>query len=95
MFGLFKKKLLKSESFGINWVDVKQGQLVGLNVNERDENQTTPLALAVAWCDDMWVFNTLINAGADVNADNGHSIAPAENKLIGSAIYRGCLNMEV
>lgn len=93
MFGLFKKQTLKSESFGINWADVKQGQLVGLNVNEKDENQTTPLALAVAWCDDMWVFNTLINAGADVNADNGQSIAPAENKLIGSAIYRDKLEV--
>ena len=88
MFGLFKKKPLKSESFGINWADVKQGQLVGLNVNEKDENQTTPLALAVAWCDDMWVFNTLINAGADVNADNGLIIAHSEGCLIGSAIYR-------
>jgi len=88
MFGLFKKKPLKSESFGINWADVKQGQLVGLNVNEKDKKNTTPLALAVAWCDDIWVFETLINAGADVNADNGDGIAPSEGGVIGSAIYR-------
>lgn len=92
MFGFFKKKL-KSESFGIDWANVKQDQLVGLNVNERDENQTTPLALAVAWCDDIWVFETLINAGADVNADNGNNIAPAQGGLIGSAIYRDKLKV--
>ncbi len=86
MFGLFKKKPLESEAFGINWADVERGQLMGLNVNEEDENSATPLAYAIAWCDDIWVIKTLINAGADVNSTMC-DIAPG-GRILDSAIYQ-------
>lgn len=76
MFGLFKKKSLKSESFGVNWADVKQGQLVGLNVNEKDEWLSTPLQEAARYCDDIWVFKTLINAGANIDAESESEFSP-------------------
>lgn len=73
MFGIFKGKSKKSEAFGIDWSNVKEEMLTKIEVNQQDDESATPLMWAAKWCDSFWVFEKLINLGADVNPEDGRN----------------------
>jgi len=69
MFGIFRDK--SNDKCGINWSDVSRRKLAALDVNQVDDHfSKKPLYWAAGESDDLWVFETLIGMGADVNDED-------------------------
>ena len=59
---------LKRDKYcGIDWVNVKPIELDDYYVHQVDEKGNTPLYYAALYCEDIWVFERLIDLGADIH----------------------------
>jgi ankyrin repeat protein len=61
-------EFLKRDKYcGIDWVNVKPIELDDYYVHQVDEKGNTPLYYAALYCEDIWVFERLIDLGADIH----------------------------
>jgi ankyrin repeat protein len=80
MFDLFKSK--KNRYCGIDWLNVKPIELDDYYVNQVDEKGNTPLYYAALYCEDIWVFERLIDLGADMNHIRTQNLISKDIELV-------------